>query len=364
MPDIRAGQITAFYLFDVAEAVDLAALPGLIGGEPVPARLVPKPAMPAYVQYQTPPLSFDGDAVGVGDIEGFKVRFRVYDYGVISVAMTVPFSGRWVDLIAIGHRVLENAVLDARAETACQQLAERLRPALTSPRHSQLSEDYVVFSVHELERPMSSDDLVDTRGEEIALLLRGEKVALSRQEKEEVLKHRISYLANDLVIPTWNAALVCDTEAGSQAALELLEFANSQLLEFRYYDDLLDDELTRIYARLQTPRRWFEMLGGRQARAARHVHALFIEVNELTDKTENSLKIVGDIYAARLFSLAAARLGLDTWKASVQEKLKTLDDIYRFAVEQASMSRGTFLELTIVLILVFELILLLLGIMD
>src|SRR5688572_19764774 len=44
------------------------------------------------------------------------------------------------------------------------------------------------------------------------------------------------------------------------------------------------------------------------------VHALFIDVNELTDKTENALKIVGDVYAARVFALAAARLGLDQWK--------------------------------------------------
>jgi hypothetical protein len=39
------------------------------------------------------------------------------------------------------------------------------------------------------------------------------------------------------------------------------------------------------------------------------------------------------------------RLGLATWKANVQEKLKTLDVIYRFAVEQSSISRE-FLELT------------------
>jgi len=30
--------------------------------------------------------------------------------------------------------------------------------------------------------------------------------------------------------------------------MEILEFANSQLLEFRYYDRLLDEELERIYA--------------------------------------------------------------------------------------------------------------------
>jgi uncharacterized Rmd1/YagE family protein len=75
------------------------------------------------------------------------------------------------------------------------------------------------------------------------------------------------------------------------------------------------------------------------------------------------LKIVGDIYAARVFSLAAARLGLARWKQSVEDKLDTLNDIYRFAVEQVAISRGQFLELTVILILVLELVLFFLGIM-
>jgi uncharacterized Rmd1/YagE family protein len=93
------------------------------------------------------------------------------------------------------------------------------------------------------------------------------------------------------------------------------------------------------------------------------VHALFIDVNELTDRTENTLKFIGDIYAARLFTLVADRLGLERWKANVGEKLKTLDDIYRFAVEQSAMSRGEFLELTVVVILILELVLIVMGVM-
>ena len=75
------------------------------------------------------------------------------------------------------------------------------------------------------------------------------------------------------------------------------------------------------------------------------------------------MKFVGDLYAVRLFGLVADRLGLATWKADVEAKLKKLDDIYRFAVEQSSMARGQFLELTIVLILILELLLILMGVM-
>jgi len=93
------------------------------------------------------------------------------------------------------------------------------------------------------------------------------------------------------------------------------------------------------------------------------VHALFIDVNELTDRTENSLKFIGDIYASRLFALGSDRLGLERWKANVQEKLKTLDDVYRNAVELTTISRGQVMELAIVLILVLELVLFFMGVM-
>jgi hypothetical protein len=363
MPDIRAGQVTALFLFDVAESIDLAAIPGLIGGQALPARLATKPARPAYVQYQQAPVSFDGERVEMRGLGVFDVRFRIYDYGVVSLALNRPFAGSWVELLALGQNAMESEALEQEAKACCRRLIERLRSAMKAARDSSLFEDYVIFAIHQFDQPLTSDELIERHAEEIALLLRGERHALSRQEKDEVLRHRISYLANDLVVPSWNAALVYDTEGGAQAAVEILEFANSQLLEFRYYDDLLDRELGAIYAQLES-RQWYEIFGRRYTEAARKVHALFIDINELTDKTENSLKIVGDIYDARLFTLVAARLGLEGWKASVREKLKTLDDIYRFAVEQTGMTRGTFLEATIVLILLFELVLFMLGIME
>jgi hypothetical protein len=348
-------------LFDVAEGVSLDALPRMLGPAER-ARLAPKPATPSYVQYQTPPLSFDAEAVGLAPVENCRTRVKVFDYGVVSVALSQPFAGTWTELVALGQRVIDNAALERAAESLCRQLLDRMRGALSKPRAMFLAEDYVVFSVTCLSEPLSADALAERHGTEIAQLLRAEKQPLSRQERDEILRHRLSYLADDLVVPTWNAALVYDTEAGAQAALEILEYANSQLLEFRYYDDLLDTQLGRIYTKLQRPR-WYDAITGRgYIRAAKDLHALFIDVNEITDRTENALKMVGDIYSARLFNLTAARLGLSRWKESVQEKLKTLDDIYRFAVERVAISRGHLLELTIILILVLELVLFFLGI--
>jgi hypothetical protein len=357
------ANVVAFYLFDTAESANLKLVSAEVRGATMAARLAPKPATPAYVQYGNPPLSFDGDAVGATEVDGFRMRVRVYEYGVISVAFTRVFVGSWSELVALGQVLIENDELEQHAERTCRLVVGRLGPALHGQRETFLSEDYIVFAVTALDAAPSAEALLAERGHDIAQLLCGERQPLSAEERARILDHRISYLADDLVVPTWNAAFVYDTEAGMQAALEILEFANSQLLEYRHHDQRLDAELELIYAEIQKPRWYDQWIGSRYTRAARQVHALFIDVTELTDRTENTLKFIGDIYAARLFALVAGRLGLERWKADVEGKLKTLDDIYRFAVEQTSMARGTFLELTVVLILVLELVLLLLGIM-
>ncbi len=104
---------------------------------------------------------------------------------------------------------------------------------MTTGRANFLSEDYLVVAVTGFATPTTADDLVSTRADEITALVRGERQKLSGQEQDEIMKNRLSYLADDLVVPTWNAAFVYDTDAGVQAALEIFEFANSQLLEFR-----------------------------------------------------------------------------------------------------------------------------------
>jgi hypothetical protein len=359
---IRSGTIAALYLFDVAEQIDLQRLRDALGGGAA-ATLTSKSAQPGSLQYQVPPLVLEGEAAGLAHIDNFHARLKFFDYGVVSLALMRPFSGTWDDLLAASQRYIENARLEEAAEQAVRQTVERCGDTMTHPRETFLSEDYLILAVHELVEPLDADALLAARGAQLAQMLRGETSPLSPQEQEEVLKNRLSYLSNDLVVPTWNAAFVYDTEAGAAAAMELFEFTNSQLLEFRYYDALLDAELAQLYPALARTGWWKNLFGGGAVRAANQVHSLFIDVNEITDRTDNALKIVGDIYAARVLALAAARLGLARWRESVEDKLETLDDIYRFAVDQVSISRGQFLEIAIVAILVLELVLFFLGIM-
>jgi hypothetical protein len=351
-----AGRVHALYLFEVGDAIDVRAIPGLVDAT-VAAVLTTKPASPPYLQYQQPPVFIDGTAIGA-TAGGHRVRFTVYDYGIVSVGITEPLPDSWDDVVELGQRWQDNPRILSEAERCCRELLRRIAGTVTVPRASFLWDDYVIFIITPPSSADTAEALLSSRGPALAQLLRGEREPLSPQERDEVLRHRISYYATDLVIATWSSALVYDTEAGAQSAVEILEYANSQLLQFRYYDQLLDGELARIYAQLQKGGWRQNWSGRRYTRAARHVHSLFIDVNELTDRAENALKIAGDVYVARLFAMTAARLGLEQWRGNVREKLKTLDDIYRFAVEHAAMTRGELLELIVVILILLELILL------
>jgi hypothetical protein len=360
MPDTVAGTVTAFFLYDVGDAIDLARVRSLVETT-APAQLTKVAA--SHVQYQQPPVVLDAAALDTSAPEAFRCRIKAFDYGVVSVALHRPLPVTWPALVREGRDLHDSITASTTAEQLCRAFLTRVAAAVTRPRATFLSEDYLIFTVTPDDGGPGAEELLARHGQHIAQLLRAEQAPLSAQEREEVLRHRISYLANDLVVPTWNAAFIYDTTSGAQGSVELIEYANSQLLQFRYYDQLLDTQLARIYTQLQDQgwgRLWMRR---RYTRAAHYVHSLFIDVNELTDKTENTLKIAGDDYFARIFSLTAARLGLDQWKANVREKLQTLDDIYRFAVEQTSMARGELLELMIVAILVLELILFFAGIM-
>ena len=355
MPEIRSGFVSACYLFDVAEAIDLVALRQQLGERATIARLDDKGAGPPRLRYIQPPVVVLGAALGCAELGGFSVRLKFYDYGVISLLLSQPFAGSWSELVGISQALIENEALERQAAEACARVVDQTRGAMASVRSSFPSEDYLVLAVTALEAPLNAEDVLASHGTDIAQLLRGERQPLSQQEREEVLRHRLSYLADDLVVPAWNAAFVLDTESAAIAAVEILEFTNSQLLEFRVYDELLESELGGLYKELQKPR-WSDRIAWRRhTRATRRVQALVIDINELTDRLENAAELVGDVYLARLFALAAVRLGLDHWKRSVEEKLKTLDDIHRFAVDQTGAAQGNIMELAILLILVIEL---------
>jgi len=351
---IAAGAVRAYYLFDVADTIDLRTLRTVEGEGLAPADIPLRPhASTAYLQFPTPPLAARlGDATF--DDLTCSVRAKFFDYGVISLRFSFSASGSWGEIEDLASRVRRNEAIAAYASETVERICNELAAALDD-RHPPLMEDYFIVEVERFEQAIESERLLHDQSEALAHLLLGETASLAMPEIEEALRARFSYYADDLTIVQWDTAFIYDRRESSEAIGDILEFANSQLLELRTYDALLDTELDTIYA-MQPGSRSRSLFGRREADGAANVRYLIVDVLELMDRSSNALKVVGDAYYARIYRAAAARLGLSDWQRQIDSKLDSVGDMYRFLVDQSRAQRDSFLELIIILLIAVEVV--------
>lgn len=350
---IAAGAVRAFYLFDVADSINLAVLRTVEGEGFTPADIPLRPHHSGYLQFPTPPLVARLADGKLGELS-YTLRAKFFDYGVVSLRFDFPFAGAWEDLEAIASRIRRNDELLATATRTATRICDELSDALDD-RHAPLIEDYLIIEVERFEPRIDAELLLHDHSEALANMLLGESGSLSQGEIEESLRTRFSYYADDLTIVQWDTAIVYDRRDSSDVIADILEFANSQLLELRTYDALLDRELDTIYAE-QPGQRARSVLGRREADLAANVRYLIVDVLELIDRSSNALKVVGDAYYARLYRAAAARLGLADWQRQIDNKIASIGDIYRFFIDQARGRRDEFLEGVVILLIAIEVV--------
>jgi hypothetical protein len=347
-----SGFVLVLIQFDVCEELRLDLLQRAVSARTVPKPSIKQPA-PSYVRYQRPPVVGPLEPLLLDTGERFEGEVKYYDYGVASVVYQLPFSGGWEDLVRLASRWVWDVDFGQRVEPVVRQKLERVPSAMVKLYERWLSEDYFIFHVREAVGSPTAAELVRDHGAEIAQVVRGDRTRLSDGECAEVLHSQISYYAQDLAVIGWNAAFVYDSSAGAETAIQLLEYANSQLLEFRHYDELLTEILDGVYDSLEKKRSW--LARWRMARSANSLHTVLLEVSELTEHADNAIKFLSDMFAARLYRLAAGKVGVHDYRDLVEQKLKTAEDLYDYMVEQYNQSRAFFLEATVVLILLIEL---------
>jgi hypothetical protein len=354
------GSVLVLIQFDVCEEIRLDELKQILDARTVQAPASKHPT-PAYVRYERPPVVDPTEPLVLETGEHLDGQVKYYDYGVLSVVFELGFSGDWEKLVGLAGRWVWDTDFTSRAEAIVRKKLERAGPALIKPYKTWLHEDYFIFHVREAAGSPSAEQMLESQGPRIAQIVRGETLPLSNVERKEILQSRISYYPNDLTVIGWNGAFLYDSAAGGETAIQLLEYANSQLLEFRHYDELLSRELEGVYDYVEhggsgVLSRW------RTARAARRLHTILLEVTELTERADNAIKFLSDMFSARLYKLAAAKVGVPDYKDLVTKKLQAIEDLYRYMVEQYQQGRAFVLELMVVIILVVELIYLFRGV--
>ena len=156
-------------------------------------------------------------------------------------------------------------------------------------------------------------------GDRIAAFLKNEKIELDEEEVKSTLSAYLKYGKDDITIVDWDGAFIFDSSGDFESNIELFEIANLQLLKSRILDFDLDERLEKALRLIAVPKG----LPLIRTREVRKVVKEIIEVRAQSilesEAVERNIKLIGDWYSAKLYSLISRKFHLDKWKAEIKE---------------------------------------------
>jgi hypothetical protein len=349
---IQKGSCSVLFAYDAARSIKLEEAEQRLH-EATQRQTIPhKRRAPSYFEYQPPPLrvSQEIEPLNIGGVSAREnVDIMVYDFGAVAVTYTLPITGAFSDLLRLAEELYDNELLLSDSRLRVEQFLKVIGDAATQASLAPIVEDYLVFHIESFTRPFDAGRFCADNSRQIAQILRAERQTLSDQEVDDALAARISFGIEDFTVVDWNAALLIDREGEDVRAV--LDFANVELLEMRYLDQRLDHALDQAYDALS--RSFLNLPGifGYHGAALRRVAELQIDNALLFEGVNNTLKLLGDQYLARVYRLVNRRFHLDEWDASILRKLQTLESIYEKISDQATNRRMEILEWVIILLI-------------
>ncbi len=359
---VETGAAIAYRLFDVGYAIDLDRALDLLATSG-PERVRPVRGEGQALQIANPPITvmLGGESLMVAThAHEVELSARIFDFGVVSLRVKVRAAPtcRWDEFTGFGQQLHQHPAITGIVQHHLRLLTGRIAPAVERPTIAALHEDYTVFRVAHVRgtdgAPLDAEALAAL---DVVPLLLNETRPLSADARRELLPHRFSYYGDDLAILTWDNALVVEPGEQDTDLQYILEFANAQLLELRYYDALLDAELPRLYDDIEAARARHAVFPGRRfAALLQRLQAQVADSTELVERVENALKVTDDVYLARVYSAALELFRGRTWRAGIDRKLAILRETYAMLNGEAQSARSETLEIAIVLLIVVELV--------
>ena len=355
---IQQGTCYAVFAYDIALAIKLDDAERLLSTASQRGTIKRQHPAPTYFEYQPAPVRVTQTMapLPLGPYRtSVTVDIWLYDFGAASVKYRIPLSGVLTDLCTLSEQLYNNASLLADSRQRVESLLTTIPSVFTKPHVADVVEDYVICHVESFATPCAIDALRTTYAPTIARLLRAEHEDLSTQEVHEALSRCLSFSPTDVTMVDWQAALVVDRDGADVCAI--LEFANVELLEMRFLDQLLDEALERSYETMSTLLRKSFWIPGSYRAGLHDITQFQMDSALLFEGVNNALKLVGDQYLARVYRAASERFHLAEWDASILRKLQTLESLYDKMSDQAASHRMEMLEWIIILLIAVSIVL-------
>ena len=341
-----------FYrIYDTGHEIDLDLLERELARSYFTARASFLRVNPKSIMMDNPPLMLKMHDVSVerdGTTFNLVCIARIYDIGAISLCFA------YEDANAPSSELEEKALLFARHDgisdlfdSYLKNIGEILGPHL--PKYSiepDFFEDYTIYVTDKI------DETIDP-----AVVLSGERTHFSPQMREEIIKNTLSYTTDDIAILSWDSALLCNPDNPTDL-IELIEFANVQVLELRYYDRVLTRQMVKMYDDIEQA----DLMP--RLRRMRKYHAImaqlmetYAEISEITEKVNNLIKVTEDVYYARVYAMVLKVMRSSQWSDSVSRKIEVIHKNYSMLSEEVRIQHSDFLEWVIIVLIALELFL-------
>lgn len=354
---IESGKILVYRLYDVAYEIDLARVEETLKQQARRTRIEREPFSKAF-EFANAPVAFQLQRFEreiLGQMIPVDVRCKAYDYGVISIILEIPIKNvSFAFLKEIANYLDGDAVVDADCRAQLDVIASLVKDSLSGFNISRFQEDYTIFYIETLSAVTDMDAFLEQQ--DIAGLLLYQKEPLSPRMANDLLSLRFSFFANDAVILNYDNALIVDP-AASMDIPDILEFANAQLLELRNYDHIVDREMDYIYRISSRAKFSIWNIKKYETHAARVMRTI-TELTEITERIDNALKVTEDVYYARIYRSAMKLFRTTEWEEGIRRKLDLASRSYDMISKGIATKRTELLELTIVLLIIIEIVIL------
>jgi hypothetical protein len=354
---IKKGSVLVYRIFDIAEEIDLSKAETLLKTIRGPnAFRVPR-FIDRGLLVKSKPLAFELGHVEVKldcGVHRMEVIGKVREFGVLSLIYEVPLSPgtTWKELVTLAADLEEGSEIDQIAQSMAREVSERISLALKKPSSWDVFEDYIIYNFEQFDGDTNASNLL-ARADVPALLLAEDDADLAPQTREAILENKYQYGKGDLALVEWNSALVVE-QVPSRDVADILEFAVTHLLEMRFYDDLLDKRLARLYDDIEKSKD--SVLRTPFAQIYQDASTRYIEFSEFIERVENSLKVVGDFYLATIYRAATKRFRLADWQQNTTRKMNLLAQVSSLLQGEVNIRRSHWLEFTIIALIAFEIL--------
>ncbi|MCX5924684.1 MAG: hypothetical protein NT124_00090 [Candidatus Dependentiae bacterium] len=343
---IFSGNIFIFHAFDIGDDIHLDNVSKLRA-----VNTIPLPFPKHFKNYHIP-LTIE---LPHPHASNKNIGCKIHNFGAISITYKIPFADTLSNLREqfneIHNQYQEQSIIDARS------IYKKIESEVSKARFFQTHTSYMVMQINPIPDKIDVQELKKMFGGIIVSTLRFEQVALSEEQKNEILDDGIGYFRGDLIVIDTETAFIYDKQY--EEILDFFEFANVQLVELQYFDRLLDQRLNTIYegeGRNPSWRSYLPFLNMTSSDPIELLGKLKVDISVITERLESSIKVVGEPYFSELYELLVEKLDLGNWRSGIDRKLSIIHDIQSTYQHRIDIIREDILSVLVIVLILIEVI--------